>query len=168
MNMELNTYTALWNVERKLFKIYDWTLPFPLGFRQLGVGGGFGLAWIFMLSKFGVPFAAPWHVFYLGPPAILGWLAGKPVAEGKTLIGLVHSQFRYWVGQPHTLTRLAPERSPKNAWVNASVWHDTYTTTLGRPGLTARAAENKTKPSTRARHGRTSLRARLHGSATAR
>ena len=137
--MELNTYTSLWNVERKLYKLYDWTLPVPVGFRQLGVGGGFGLIWMVLLNKLGVPFGSPWHVLYLGPPGVGAWLAGKPVAEGKTLSSLVLSQLRYIARQPRHLTRLTATRAPETVLVVGEVWRAPSRRRLG-PASTGRPA----------------------------
>lgn len=124
--MELRTYTSLWNVERRLYKIYDWTIPFPngIGFLQIAAIFCVGLPWFGLMHLLGVPFHTPGDVAWLAPPAAAAWWAGKPIAEGKTIVGLANSQLRYLL-QPRTLTRLAPAGPLGPARVHAVVYRRT-------------------------------------------
>lgn len=122
--MELRTFTHLWQVERRLYKLYDYTLPMPVSVRQLGIVAGAGIPWVILMKILHVPFAPPFgHLIWIAPPALLAWYANKPVAEGKRLSELVLSRLRYW-GQAKRYARLAP--APANAPVIAArvqVWH---------------------------------------------
>lgn len=126
--MELRTYTRLWSVERRLYKLYDFTLPVPVPVKTIGVVIGTGLPWLVLLHAFGVPFHPPWQVVYFGPPAVLAWRLNKPVVEGKRLGQLLSSQTRYLL-QPRTFTRLAPWHPPRRITVTAATWSPTR-----RPG----------------------------------
>jgi hypothetical protein len=80
--VDLPTYTNIWRIEKRLYKLYDVRLPMPLPLVQIGVFLGVFLPWIILLQLVGVPFHAPWHVVYLVPPGVLTWLATRPVIEG--------------------------------------------------------------------------------------
>lgn len=118
--MELRTYTHLWNVERRLYKLYDYTLPMPISVRQLGVVAGAGIPWVILLKVLHVPFHAPFHIIWIAPPAILAWYANRPVAEGKRLGELLMSHIGYWF-QPRRYARLAAAPT-KAATVTARVY----------------------------------------------
>lgn len=120
--LELRTHTSLWRIERKMYKLYDFTLPVPISTRQLGIVFGVGLPWIFILKVLHVPFAAPWHVLWIAPPCLLAWYANKPVAEGKRLGELISSTLRYWV-QPRRFLRLRPASTKdERVWVLVQTW----------------------------------------------
>ena len=74
--MDLPTYTNVWRIEKRLYKLYDLRLPMPLPLVTIGVYAGAFLPWIVLLQFLGVPFATPWHVLYLVPPGPR--LAGDP------------------------------------------------------------------------------------------
>lgn len=120
--LELRTYTNLWNVERRLYKLYDYTLPMPISVRQIGVVFGSGLPWVILLKVLHVPFHAPFHIIWIAPPAILAWYANKPVAEGKRLGELISSHVRYWFA-PRRFARLhRVANKPATVAVRAHVW----------------------------------------------
>lgn len=100
--MQLRTYTGLWNVERRLYKFYDVSLPYPVSVKQLGILAGVSIPWFGLLAlvnKFTglLPFAAPWNIIWLGPPIVAVVYANRPVAEGKNLFDFVGSQVRYFL-----------------------------------------------------------------------
>ncbi|MEO5875441.1 MAG: TcpE family conjugal transfer membrane protein, partial [Streptosporangiaceae bacterium] len=119
--MDLPTYTNVWRIEKRLYKLYDLRLPMPLPLVTIGVYAGAFLPWIVLLQFLGVPFATPWHVLYLVPPGVLAWLATRPVIEGKRLTELLQSHGRY-VAEPRTWCRLTPIREPREVFVVARVW----------------------------------------------
>ncbi|MEV5708393.1 TcpE family conjugal transfer membrane protein [Actinoallomurus sp. NPDC052274] len=119
--MDLPTYTNIWRIEKRLYKLYDLRLPMPLPLVQIGVFVGVFLPWIILLQVVGVPFHAPWHVVYLVPPGLLTWLATRPVIEGKRLTELLISQVRY-LTEARTWARLTPIREPGEVVIVGRVW----------------------------------------------
>ncbi|MBT2213957.1 conjugal transfer protein [Actinomadura sp. NEAU-AAG7] len=130
--MDLFTYTNIWRIEKRLYKLYDLRLPMPLPLVQIGVFAGVFVPWIVLLRFVGIPFESPWHVLYIVPPAVLTWLATRPVIEGKRLTELLLSQSRYF-SEPRTWCRLTPIREPREVVIVARVWR--------RPGVAAPAPE---------------------------
>lgn len=119
--MDLPTYTNIWRIEKRLYKLYDLRLPMPLPLVQIGVFAGVFLPWILLLRFVGIPFHTPWHVLYLVPPGVLTWLATRPVIEGKRLTELLLSHGRY-LTEPRSWCRLTPIREPREVVVVARVW----------------------------------------------
>ena len=119
--MDLPTYTNIWRIEKRLYKLYDLRLPMPLPLVQIGVFLGVFVPWIVLLRVVGVPFESPWHVLYIVPPGVLTWLATRPVIEGKRLTELLLSQGRY-LAEPRTWCRLTPIREPREVVIVARVW----------------------------------------------
>ncbi|MEV0399853.1 TcpE family conjugal transfer membrane protein [Actinoallomurus sp. NPDC050550] len=119
--MDLPTYTNIWRIEKRLYKLYDLRLPMPLPLVQIGVFVGVFLPWIVLLQVAGLPFHAPWHVVYLVPPGVLTWLATRPVIEGKRLTELLISQVRY-LTEARTWARLTPIHEPGEVAVVGRVW----------------------------------------------
>ncbi len=119
--MDLPTYTNIWRIEKRLYKLYDLRLPMPLPLVQIGVFIGVFVPWIVMLQLVGLPFHAPWHVVYLVPPGVLTWLATRPVIEGKRLTELLISQVRY-LTEARTWARLTPIHEPAEVVIVGRVW----------------------------------------------
>lgn len=139
--MDLPTYTNIWRIEKRLYKLYDLRLPMPLPLVQIGVFVGVFVPWVLLLMLVGAPFRPPWHVLYLVPPGVVTWLATRPVIEGKRLTELLLSQARY-LSEPRTWCRLTPIREPREVVVVARVWrrHD------DRPASAAPAMAAATAP----------------------
>ncbi|MDH2428868.1 TcpE family conjugal transfer membrane protein [Sphaerisporangium sp. TRM90804] len=133
--MDLPTYTNIWRIEKRLYKLYDLRLPMPLPIVWIGVFVGVLVPWSLLLRVVGVPFDAPWHVFYLVPPGLVTWLATRPVIESKRLNELLQSQLRY-VGEPRAWCRLAPVEEPDEITFTARVWR-------AAPGTAAVAAADE-------------------------
>lgn len=119
--MQLPTYTAIWRVERRLYKIEDWVLPVPVSLLQTGVFATCAACWWVLLRLAGVGFGADTGWLYVVPPACAAWAAGRPVAEHKRPHELLMSQLRY-VGAPKALARLVPVAPPAASVVGARVW----------------------------------------------
>lgn len=120
--MDLPTYTNIWRIEKRLYKLYDFNLPMPLPMVQIGVFLGVFVPWVVFLQLVRVPFSSPWHVLYLVPPGLVTYLATRPVLEGKRLTELLLAQLRYLV-EPRTWCRLTPVYEPERARIAAVVWH---------------------------------------------
>lgn len=122
--MDLPTYTNIWRIEKRLYKLYDLRLPMPLPVVWIGVFVGVSVPWWVFLYLIGLPFEAPWHVIYLVPPGVLTWLSTRPVIESKRLTELLQSQLRY-MSEPRTWCRMAPFDEPDEVTLTARVWRTT-------------------------------------------
>ena len=120
--MDLPTYTNIWRIEKRLYKLYDFKLPQPLPVVTLGVFLGVCAVWFALMSLIGVPFDTPWHVVWLVPPGVITFFATRPVIEGKRLTELLLSHGRY-LTEARVYTRLAPESEPAEVRVTVRVWH---------------------------------------------
>ncbi|MFD1114640.1 conjugal transfer protein, partial [Sphaerisporangium aureirubrum] len=132
--MDLPTYTNIWRIEKRLYKLYDLRLPMPLPIVWIGVFVGVLAPWSILLALVGVPFETPWHVLYLVPPGVVTWLSTRPVIESKRLNELLQSQVRY-LSEPRTWCRLAPVEEPVEITLTARVWR-----TAPPPGRAAATA----------------------------
>ncbi|MFF5206749.1 TcpE family conjugal transfer membrane protein [Streptosporangium sp. NPDC000396] len=119
--MDLPTYTNIWRIEKRLYKLYDLRLPMPLPIVWIGVFVGVVVPWSLLLYLLGLPFDAPWHVVYLVPPGVVTWLSTRPVIESKRLTELLQSQVRY-VGEPRSWCRMAPASEPSEVSLSGRVW----------------------------------------------
>ncbi|AWS46744.1 TcpE family conjugal transfer membrane protein [Streptosporangium sp. 'caverna'] len=122
--MDLPTYTNIWRIEKRLYKLYDLRLPMPLPIVWIGVFVGVLAPWSLLLYLVGLPFGAPWHVVYLVPPGVVTWLSTRPVIESKRLTELLQSQMRY-MGEPRTWCRMAPAYEPSEITLTGRVWQAT-------------------------------------------
>ena len=129
--MDLPTYTNIWRIEKRLYKLYDFRLPMPLPIGQIAVFAAIALPYIIVLTILGLPFSHTYFWLYVLPPGVLAWLVTRPVLESKRLPELIVSQVRY-LGEPRTWCRLAPLAEKDEVVVYARVWH--------QAGLRARPA----------------------------
>lgn len=119
--MDLPTYTNIWRIEKRLYKLYDLRLPMPLPIVWIGVFLGVLAVWTLFLRLLRVPFETPWHVLFLVPPGVVTWLSTRPVIENKRLTELLQSQLRY-LGEPRTWCRMAPAVEPDEIRFEARIW----------------------------------------------
>ena len=119
--MELPTYTNIWRIEKRLYKLYDFRLPMPLPVGQIAVFAAIAVPYVVLLKVIGLPFSHTLLWLYVLPPAALAWLITRPVLEGKRLPELVHSQVRY-LSEPRTWCRMAPLAEKEEITVVARVW----------------------------------------------
>ncbi|MGW9635913.1 TcpE family conjugal transfer membrane protein [Nocardiopsis alba] len=123
--MDLPTYTNIWRIEKRLYKLYDFRLPMPLPVGTFGVALGVFALWVVLLSIVNAPFefGNGWHlVLWVVPPGVITVLATRPVIEGKRLTELLISQARF-LTEARVYTRLAPEYEPSEVRVAVRVWH---------------------------------------------
>ena len=119
--MELPTYTNIWRIEKRLYKLYDFRLPMPLPVGQIAVFAAIAVPYVVLLKVIGLPFSHTLLWLYILPPAALAWLITRPVLEGKRLPELVISQLRY-LNEPRTWCRMAPLAEKEEITVVARVW----------------------------------------------
>ncbi|GAA1736546.1 hypothetical protein GCM10009734_47800 [Nonomuraea bangladeshensis] len=140
--MDLPTYTNIWRIEKRLYKLYDLRLPMPLPIVWIGVFVGVFVPWSLLLILVGVPVAMPWHVLFLVPPGIVTWLSTRPVIEGKRLTELLESQMRY-LGESKAWYRLAPGAEPETVTFSARVWRTAPVRVKARRPAKARQAQRR-------------------------
>ena len=119
--MELPTYTSIWRIEKRLYKLYDFRLPMPLPVGQIAVFTAVTVPYIVLLTLFGLPFNHSLFWLYVLPPGLLTWLATRPVLESKRLPELLISQARY-LGEPSTWCRMAPLAEKDQVMMFGRVW----------------------------------------------
>jgi len=131
--VELPTYTNIWKIEKRLYKLYDFRLPMPLPVGQAAAFLAIAIPYMLALTLVGMPFSHTWVWLYVLPPGAAAWLVTRPVLEGKRLPELVVSQVRY-LTEPRTWCRLAPLTEEDHIVVVARVWR-----ARAGPGLGAAA-----------------------------
>jgi MinD-like ATPase involved in chromosome partitioning or flagellar assembly len=119
--VELPTYTSIWRIEKRLYKLYDFRLPMPLPVGQIAVFTAITVPYVVLLTIFGLPFNHTLFWLYVLPPGVLTWLATRPVLESKRLPELLISQARY-LGEPSTWCRMAPLAEKDEIVVFGRVW----------------------------------------------
>jgi conjugation transfer TcpE-like protein len=119
--VELPTYTNIWRIEKRLYKLYDFRLPMPLPVGQIAVFAAIAVPYIVALTLLGLSFSHTLLWLYILPPGVLTWLATRPVLESKRLPELVISQVRY-VSEPRTWCRMAPHAEKDEITVTGRVW----------------------------------------------
>ena len=121
-SLELRTHTRIWQVEKKLYKIYDFTLPMPISLRMAGIAALVFVPWSLLMSQVGVPFGPPFgHVLWIFPPAIATWLMNRPMIEGRRLFEVLIAQGRFYLTQPPTFSDLVAEKDLDRRFVTSHV-----------------------------------------------
>ncbi|MEU8202530.1 TcpE family conjugal transfer membrane protein [Streptosporangium sp. NPDC049046] len=164
--MDLPTYTNIWRIEKRLYKLYDLRLPMPLPIVWIGGFVGVLAPWSLLLYLLGLPFAAPWHVLYLVPPGVVTWLSTRPVIESKRLTELLQSQVRY-VGEPRTWCRMAPLSEPAEVTLTGRIWRAAPQYTAVRVKASRKARHAQAKRAAARREVRPAVAAAAAAAATA-
>jgi MinD-like ATPase involved in chromosome partitioning or flagellar assembly len=154
--LDLPTYTNIWRIEKRLYKLYDFRLPMPVPVGQIAVFTAIAVPYVVILKVAGLPFSHTLLWLYIIPPGALAWLVSRPVLEGKRLPELVISQVRY-LCEPRTWCRMAPLAEKDHIVVVARVWRRAVPLPSAQPALVsqpsraapARAA--RTHPATSSR-----------------
>jgi hypothetical protein len=142
--VDLPTYTNIWRIEKRLYKLYDFRLPMPLPINWIAVFAGITIPYIVLLIAIGLPFNHTLVWLYVLPPGVLTWLTTRPVLESKRLPELVESQARY-LAEPRTWVRLTPLSEKDQMVLSARVWRPRTVVSkrrapAGRPVPVARPA----------------------------
>jgi MinD-like ATPase involved in chromosome partitioning or flagellar assembly len=120
--VDLPTYTNIWRIEKRLYKLYDLRLPMPLPLGQIAAFVGITVPYVLFLTLIGIPFSHNLFWLYVLPPGVLTWLVTRPVLENKKLPELLISQVRY-LGEPKIWCRMAPTAEKDEIFVIGQVWH---------------------------------------------
>jgi len=75
--VDLPTYTNIWRIEKRLYKLYDFRLPMPLPIGQIAVFAAIALPYIIVLTILGLPFSHTYFWLYVLPPGVLAWLVTR-------------------------------------------------------------------------------------------
>ena len=137
--MDLPTYTNIWRIEKRLYKLYDFRLPMPLPINWIAVFIGITLPYVVLLIAIGLPFSHSLLWLYVLPPGLLTWLTTRPVIEGKRLPELVESQARY-LTEPRTWVRLTPLAEKDQMVVSARGWRGRTASERAAAAMTAATA----------------------------
>lgn len=101
----LPTYTSVFRLRRRLYAVYDWELPVPVGLLEIAVFSG-GLGFFTLLARvLGIPLTAGTAWFFVVPPGFLAYLARQPVADHKPPHKWAVAQLRF-VLEPRQLAGL--------------------------------------------------------------
>jgi hypothetical protein len=121
--IELPTYTSVFRLRRRLYAVYDWELPLPVGVFEAGVFL-LAVALFALLGRMlGIELTPGSAWFFLVPPGFLAYLAGRPVADGKPPHQWLASQARFLL-EPRRLHDLAEAAEPDVIELHALVWTD--------------------------------------------
>lgn len=122
--MQIKTFTSFWSIEKKLYSIYDFSLPMPISLRVLGVFVGIAIPWWVILAIIHVPISSPGYLLYLAVPAVIAYLASNPLFEKKTLFQFLGSRIKFLFENRH-YKGLTPDLEDKEAHyiVNQKVFH---------------------------------------------
>jgi hypothetical protein len=140
--VDLPTYTNIWRIEKRLYKLYDFRLPAPLPITWIAVFAGITVPYVVFLVAIGLPFNHNLVWLYVLPPGLLTWLTTRPVIENKRLPELVSSQLRY-LSEPRTWCRMAPFSEKDHIALSARVWN--------RNAAQARAEKTRAEKAARSR-----------------
>ena len=112
--MDLPTYTRVFTIERRLYRIFDFELPVPVSATQLGA---FVVSTIFVLivgSMLGIPLTPLTLAPHLGLAAVAAWLMCQPIAERKRPHQWLASQVRF-LTEPKRLFDFCDPHEPARA-----------------------------------------------------
>jgi len=136
--VDLPTYTNIWRIEKRLYKLYDFRLPMPLPINWIAVFAGITLPYVVLLIAIGLPFNHTLLWLYVLPPGLLTWLTTRPVIESKRLPELVESQARY-LTEPRTWVRLTPLSEKDQMVLSARVWRGRQASERAAAAMATRA-----------------------------
>jgi hypothetical protein len=112
--MDLPTYTRVFTIERRLYRIFDFELPVPVSATQLGA---FIVSTIVVLtvgSVLGIPLTPLTIAPHLGVAAVASWLLCQPIAERKRPHQWLASQIRF-LTEPKRLFDFCDPHEPARA-----------------------------------------------------
>ena len=116
---KIKSYTSIWSVEKVIYAINDFQLPFPLTFSQMA---WFGLS-LFVVILFGElpPLSMIDGAFlkYFGIPVAFTWFVSQKTFDGKKPFGFLKSCISFCLRPKVTYARKAIKL--KNQKFNTSV-----------------------------------------------
>jgi TcpE family len=121
--LELPTYTRLFEVERKLYKIFDVELPRPVGMLEALAFLSTGLVIALVMALLGQGISADNAFLYVVPPGVAAWLASQQfdVTDAKRPHVWALAQLKYLV-EPRHLTRMEANKEPHRMRIEQEFW----------------------------------------------
>jgi hypothetical protein len=121
--LDLPTYSRLFEVERKLYKIFDLELPRPVGLLEAVAFVGTLLVIVLIMSILGQSLTVDNAFLFVVPPGVAAWLVSQQfdVTDAKRPHIWALAQLRYLV-QPRHLVRLNANREPRRLRVRREYW----------------------------------------------
>ena len=117
----LPTYTSVFRLRRRLYAVYDWELPVPVGLFEATVFVGAVVAFALLGQAFAMGLTPGNAWFYVIPPVFVAYLARQPVADAKQPLDWLASHARYLL-EPRVVHRLADAHGPASVTIAAEVW----------------------------------------------
>jgi MinD-like ATPase involved in chromosome partitioning or flagellar assembly len=142
--VDLPTYTSIWRIEKRLYKLYDFRLPMPVPVGQIAVFAAITVPYVVLLTILGLPFNHTLFWLYVLPPGVLTWLATRPVLESKRLPELIISQVRY-LGEPATWCRMTALTEKDDVVVVGRIWHQAQASGRAEEDPQAQADRRRSK-----------------------
>lgn len=109
VSVPMDTYTSVWKIERKLYKIHDVDLPRPVAITEAAAYIGFAVLSFAAWSAVGVAFDQYTGWLFIVPPLVATWYVRRPVADAKTIPAYLATLTRYAL-EPAVLDGLTPRR----------------------------------------------------------
>jgi hypothetical protein len=138
--VDLPTYTSIWRIEKRLYKLYDFRLPMPVPVGQMAIFAAITVPYVVLLTVLGLPFNHTLFWLYVLPPGVITWLATRPVLESKRLPELINSQARY-LGEPATWCRMTALTEKDDIVVVGRIWR--RAAAVGQPAGNGQAKEDR-------------------------
>ncbi|STB42724.1 conjugal transfer protein [Clostridium perfringens] len=92
---KIKSYTGIWNVEKVIYAINDFQLPFPVTFTQMT----WFVLTLFIIILFGklppLPMIEGAFLKYLGIPVFITWFMSQKTFDGKKPYGFLKSIILY-------------------------------------------------------------------------
>jgi hypothetical protein len=120
VSVPMATYTSVWKIERKLYKIHDVDLPRPVAISEAAAYVGFALVSFAVLSWVGVAFDQYTGWLFIVPPLVATWYVRRPVADAKTIPAYLATLARYAL-EPKVLDGLRPRRDADSTCLTARI-----------------------------------------------
>jgi hypothetical protein len=138
--MDLPTYTRVFTIERRLYRIFDFELPVPVSATQLGA---FVVSTIVVLAGgglLGIPLTPLTVAPHLGLAALAAWLVCQPIAERKRPHQWLASQIRF-LAEPKRLFDFCDPHEPDRADLVVAIPGDESDRRRRRGGRAARVEQ---------------------------
>jgi TcpE family len=121
--LDLPTYTKLFEVERKLYKIFDLELPRPVGLLETLAFILTLILIVLVMSLLGIGIGPNNAFLYVVPPGLAAWLASQQfdITDAKRPHVWAIAQLRYLL-EPRHLVRLQPNREPRRLRIDRQYW----------------------------------------------
>jgi hypothetical protein len=121
--LELPTYTGLFEVERKLYKIFDLELPRPVGMLEALAFLSAEVVIVVIMALLGQGITAGNAFMYVVPPGVAAWLASQQfdVTDAKRPHMWALAQLKH-LAEPRHLVRLEANKEPHHLRVEQEFW----------------------------------------------